>query len=171
MIRSPPTDRVYVVHMACFWVLGATSIPAVGTRVLCSLCLLAFAISFWINTKPYVLRMLVVRPRYAQLMRTEACADLWRARMCACMRRNSDAAIRRVVYFTGSVLLRESLNVAMVRNSEPISEALIAFSSAVALVAIPFFDAMPQSTIGPTLLRIVHSISSMCMHSPRFLSE
>ena len=56
---------VYVVYRVCAVATGHGSSPAVATRVLTALCSVPLTTSLWINAKPHVLRMLVIRPRYA----------------------------------------------------------------------------------------------------------
>ena len=55
----------FAVLIVCEALIGATSTPAVVARMLFSASLVLFTTSLWINMAPSVLRLLIVRPRYA----------------------------------------------------------------------------------------------------------
>ena len=67
------------------------------------------------------------------------------------------------------MLVRERLFLAMIKRSEPVSEALAAIAGVAVYLLFPYFDAVPPTVVGPALLRSVpdHAnthASALCAH-------
>ena len=63
----------------------------------------------------------------------------------------------RVLYFTFSVMLCESLAMVMLKELEPISQALFRIAVATGWLVVPYFDALSPEVVGPALLRFVRT--------------
>ena len=163
---------VYAVFFACNQVLGDRSAATVATRVLSANCNFVLAAALWLNMDSRVLRMLIVRPRYAY------------CQLHSQLERPADARklplVCRVLYFVGRVVGGAVLSTAMRSGkTEMLSVALINVSAMAIFLAVPLFDSIPRSVLSNVVLRVLAILAALvkgsdviwCMAYPHMCSE